>query len=48
MKKLSDRWMYYCGILAMHGVDVDDLKKIQDLIDEYEQGRLVKVEDDLK
>lgn len=38
---LSDRWMYYCGLLAMHGVEVDDLKHIQDLIDAEEQGLII-------
>lgn len=41
MEKLSDRWMYYCGLLAMHGVGADELKHIQDLIDAEEQGRLL-------
>lgn len=36
MKKLSDRWMYYSGLLAMHGVGVEDLKHIQNLIDAEE------------
>lgn len=40
MEKLSDRWMYYCGLLAGMGVGVDDLKHIQDLIDAEEQGLL--------
>lgn len=42
MKKLSDIWMYYCGLLIGMGlnVDVEDLKHIQNLIDAEEQGRL--------
>lgn len=43
MKKLSDRWMYYSGLLAMHGVGVEDLKHIQDLIDAEEQGLLLRL-----
>lgn len=44
MKKLSDRWMYYCGLLAtFHNVEIDDLKHIQNLIDAEEQGLLAKV-----
>lgn len=45
MKKLSDRWMYYSGMLAMMcpSVNVDDLKHIQDLIDEEEQGLLLRL-----
>lgn len=41
MEGLSDRWMYYCGLLAGMGVGVDDLKHIQDLIDAEEQGLLL-------
>jgi hypothetical protein len=40
-ERLSDSWMYYCGLLAMHGVGVDDLKHIQNLIDAEEQGKLL-------
>lgn len=43
MEKLSDRWMYYCGLLATHDVPVDDMKHIQNLIDAEEQGMLVPV-----
>ena len=43
MKKLSQRWLYYCGVLAMHSVKVDDLKHIQNLIDAEEQGLLLKL-----
>ena len=43
MERLSDRWMYYCGLLAMHGVGVDDLKHIQNLIEEEEQGLLLRL-----
>ena len=43
MDKLSDRFMYYCGLLVTHGVDVDDLKHIQNLIDKEEQGLLTEV-----
>lgn len=43
MERLSDRWMYYCGVLAMHGVSVDDMKHIQNLIDAEEQGLLLKL-----
>ena len=42
MDKLSERWMYYCGLLAGMGVGVDDLKHIQDLIDADEKGLLPK------
>ena len=41
--KLSDRWMYYCGLLAGMGIGVDDLKHIQDLIDAEEQGLLLRL-----
>jgi hypothetical protein len=40
MKKLSDRWMYYSGLLTMHGVGFEDLKHISDLIDADERGGL--------
>lgn len=43
MEKLSDRWMFYCGLLAGMGVGVDDLKHIQDLIDAEEQGLLLRL-----
>ena len=43
MDKLSDRFMYYCGLLATHGVSVDDLKHIQNLIDKEEQGLIAEV-----
>lgn len=40
MKKLSDRFMYYCGLLATKA-NVDDLKHIQNLIDAEEAGLLL-------
>jgi hypothetical protein len=43
MDKLSDRFMYYCGLLAPNGVSVDDLKHIQNLIDKEEQGLLIEL-----
>lgn len=45
MEKLSNRFMYYCGILvAMKGSSVmEDLKHIQELIDAEEQGLLLKL-----
>lgn len=43
MKKLSDRWMFYCGLLAGMNASVEDLKHIQDLIDAEEQGLLLKL-----
>ncbi len=47
MKKLSERFMYYCGLLAAHSANqyslIDDLKHIQDLIDAEEQGLLLKL-----
>jgi hypothetical protein len=43
MDKLSERWMFYCGLLAGMGVGVDDLKHIQDLIDAEEQGLLLRL-----
>ena len=43
MDTLSDRFMYYCGLLAPHGVSVDDLKHIQNLIDKEEQGLLIEL-----
>lgn len=41
MDRLSKRFMYYCGLLATHGVDLNDLKHIQNLIDAEEQGLLL-------
>ena len=43
--KLSDKWMYYAGILAAFGKDVDinDLAYIYALIQKDEQGLLVKL-----
>ena len=43
MEKLSERWMFYCGLLVGMNVSVDDLKHIQNLIDAEEQGLLVKL-----
>ena len=43
MERLSDRWMYYSGLLAVHGVGVGDLKHIQNLIDAEEQGLLLRL-----
>lgn len=43
MEKLSERWMYYCGLLAVHGVPVDDMKHIQNLIDAEEHGLLLRL-----
>ena len=43
MDRLSERWMYYCGLLAVHGVPVDDMKHIQNLIDAEEQGLLLRL-----
>ena len=46
MEKLSERFMYYCGLLAAYKVtknidiNAEDLKHIQDLIDAEEQGLL--------
>ena len=42
---LSDKWMYYAGILAAFGtnVDVNDLKHIQDLLEAEEQDLLLKL-----
>lgn len=42
MKRLSDRWMYYCGLLA-DKASVEDLKHIQNLIDLEEQGLLIRL-----
>ena len=41
---LRERWMYYAGILAAFGtnVDINDLKYIQDLLETEEQGLLHK------
>lgn len=47
MEKLSDRWMFYCGLLAGMGVGVDDLKHIQDLIDVEEQGLLLRASEEI-
>ena len=44
MDRLSERWMYYCGLLAGIGVGVDDLKHIQDLIDAEEKGLLKRLQ----
>lgn len=50
MDKLSDRFMYYAGLLigisASKGIDVniDDLKHIQNLIDLEEAGRLIVID----
>ena len=46
MDKLSDRFMYYAGVLAASGlnVDIDDLKHIQNLIDWEEEGRLIVID----
>ena len=43
MDKLSNRWMFYCGLLAGMGVTVDDLKYIQDLIDAEEEGLILRL-----
>jgi hypothetical protein len=43
MERLSDRWMFYSGMLAAAGVGVDDLKRIQNLIDAEEQGLLLQL-----
>lgn len=43
MERLSDRWMFYSGMLASAGVGVDDLKRIQNLIDAEEQGKLLRL-----
>ena len=45
MKSLSQRWMYYAGIIAAFGtnVDINDLKHIQDLLEAEEQGRLIEL-----
>ena len=45
LKSLSQKWMYYAGILAAFGtnVDINDLKHIQDLLDAEEQGRLIEL-----
>ena len=52
MDKLSDRFMYYAGLLigigASKGIDVniDDLKHIQNLIDLEETGRLMVIDEE--
>ena len=44
MERLSDRFMYYAGLIACsHPKAVEDLKHIQNLIDEEEQGLLLKL-----
>ena len=43
MKRLSDRWMFYCGLLVGMNASVEDLKHIQDLIDAEEQGLLLRL-----
>lgn len=49
MEKLSERFMYYCGLLAAYKVtknidiNAEDLKHIQDLIDAEEQGLLLRL-----
>lgn len=43
VEKLSDRWMYYSGLLACMGVPVDDMKHIQNLIDAEEQEKLIRL-----
>lgn len=48
MKKLSERWMYYSGLLsATLSAKVDDLKHIQNLIDAEEQGMLLRLREPL-
>ena len=42
MGRLSERFMYYCGLLATIA-SVDDLKHIQNLIDAEEQGLLLRL-----
>lgn len=46
MKKLSDRFQYYSGILCATGmnVDINDLVHISALLEAEEQGLLRKVE----
>ena len=48
MERLSDRFMYYAGLLAGAGVGVEDLKHIQDLIDLEEQGLLLRLPYDIE
>ena len=45
MKKLSERFLYYSGILAATGmiIDVDDLVHIQGLLEAEEKGLLIKL-----
>lgn len=43
MNTINERFMYYAGILAAAGANVDDLKHISDLLDLEEQGRLIKL-----
>lgn len=52
MEKLSQRFLYYAGLLAPHvlndKVQVDDLEHISHLLDAEEQGLLVKFPCDCK
>ena len=45
MERLSERFLYYCGILVGTGmvINIDDLAHIQGLIDAEEQGLLLKL-----
>jgi hypothetical protein len=43
MKTINERFMYYAGILAAAGANIDDLKHISDLLDLEEQERLIKL-----
>jgi len=47
MQRLSERFLYYCGLLAGYrnnpNVNANDLKHIQNLIDLEEQGLLLKL-----
>jgi hypothetical protein len=44
MKKLSDRFMYYSGILAsVYPAAVQDLKRVMNLLEAEEQGLLLKL-----
>ena len=47
MNKLSERFMYYCGLFSMfinnQNVKVDDFAHIQDLINAEELGLLIKL-----
>ncbi len=46
MKRLSDRFLYYCGLISMHrdnpNVKVEDLRHIRNLIELEEQGLLLR------